>query len=115
MATVMEHAPAYRDLLKVVPFANRESYQTLRAYVREWTLAQRSYDDSGQHMALDSSAPMGIGQDEEKGTKRKGEKGKGKKGNGDVKEKACTDDSLLCWRGEGLVASAVTRKPSAGS
>ena len=46
VATVIEHAPAaYRDLLKVVPLANRESYQTLRAYVREWTLAQRTYDD----------------------------------------------------------------------
>ena len=36
VATVMEHAPAaYRDLLKVIPLANRETYQALRAYVRE--------------------------------------------------------------------------------
>ena len=32
VATVMEHAPAaYRDFLKVVPSANRETYHTLRA------------------------------------------------------------------------------------
>ena len=32
VATVMERAPAgHRDLLKVVPLANRECYQTLRA------------------------------------------------------------------------------------
>ena len=42
-ATVMEHAPAaFRDLLKKVPLANRGSCKTLRACVREWTLAQRS-------------------------------------------------------------------------
>ena len=46
VATVMEHAPpAYRDLLPVVPLTNRESHQALRAYVREWTLAQRTHDD----------------------------------------------------------------------
>ena len=39
IAAAAGHAPAaYRDLLKVVPLANRESYQALRAYVREWTL-----------------------------------------------------------------------------
>ena len=36
VATVKEHAPAaYRDFLKVVPLANRETYHTLRAQVRE--------------------------------------------------------------------------------
>ena len=87
------------DLLKVVPLANRISYGDLRACVREWTLAQRCFDDGAQHMALDSSAPMAIGQVQgakEKGKKWKGEeKGTGKKGNGDVKEKAWTDDFLL--------------------
>ena len=46
----MEHTPtAYRDLLKVVPLVIRESYQALRAHVRGWTLAQRTYDDLGRH------------------------------------------------------------------
>ena len=71
MATVMEHAPAAcRDLLKVVPLENRDAYQTLRAYVREWTLAQQTYDDFGHNMAHDTSAPMDIGQ--VKGVDRKG-------------------------------------------
>ena len=62
VATVMEHAPvAYRDLLEVVPLANRETYQPLRAYVREWTLAQRTYDDLGRHTTPDTSAPRDIG------------------------------------------------------
>ena len=52
MATVREQTPAYR-----------ESYQALRAYVREWTLARGSYDDRGQHMALDSSAPFALKSD----------------------------------------------------
>ena len=77
VATVMEHAPeAQRDLLKVVPLANRESYQALRAYVREWTLAQRTCDDRGP----DTSAPMDIGQ--VKGTKgraRRARKGKARR------------------------------------
>ena len=48
VAIVMKHAPAaYRDLLKVVPLANPETYQALRAYVREWTLAQRNLRRSG--------------------------------------------------------------------
>ena len=63
VATVMEHAPAaYRDLLKVVRLSNRETYQALRAYMREWTLAQRTYDDHGRHTTPDTSAPMDIGQ-----------------------------------------------------
>ena len=62
-ATVMEHAPAaYGDLLKVVPLANRETYQALRAYVRERTLAQRTYDDHGRYTTPDTSAPMDIRQ-----------------------------------------------------
>ena len=106
VATVMEHALAtYRDLLKVVPLANRESYQVLRAFVREWTLAQRKYGDLGRHTTPDTSAPMDTGQ--VKGTKRKGkkskirkgqEKGKGKKDNGEAKGNARTDDS--CFAGE---------------
>ena len=43
VAIVMEHAAACGDPLKVVPWSNRESYQALRAYVREWTLAQRTF------------------------------------------------------------------------
>ena len=86
-------------LLKVVPLANRKSYGDLRACVREWTLAQRCFDDGAQHMTLDSSAPMDIGQVQgakEKGKKWKGdEKDTGKKGNGNVKEKAWTDDFPL--------------------
>ena len=75
VATVMEHAPAaYRDLLKVVPSANRETYHALRAYVREWTLAQGTCGDHGRHTTPDTSAPMDIGQ--VKGTKGKGKKGK---------------------------------------
>ena len=68
----MERAPAaHRDLFcKVVPLANRESYQALRVHVREWTLAQRTSETP------DTSAPMGIGQ--VKGTKGKGKKGKRK-------------------------------------
>ena len=55
VATVVERAPAaYRDLLKVVLLANRETDQTLRAHVREWTLAQRTFDDLGRHMAHDT-------------------------------------------------------------
>ena len=97
MATVMENvAAAYCDLLKVVPLANRKSHGDLRACVREWTLAQRCFDDRGQHMALDLSAQVDIGQvpgAKERGKKWKGEeKGKGMQGNGDVKEKAWTDD-----------------------
>ena len=66
----MQHAPAaYRDFLKVVPLAHRESTQTLRAHVREWTVAQRSYDDLRRHMAPDTSSTMYIGQ--VKGTKGK--------------------------------------------
>ena len=58
VATVMAHAStAYRD-------------QAFRAYVREWTLAPRTYDDLGRHMAHDTSAPMDIGQ--VKGFKCKG-------------------------------------------
>ena len=76
MATVMEHAAAaHCDLLKVVPLANRKSCGDLRACVREWTLAQRCFDDGGQHMALDSSAPMDIGQVQ--GAKERGKKWKG--------------------------------------
>ena len=60
------------------------------------TLAQRTYDDLGRHMAHDTSAPMDIGQ--ENGVKGKGEKGKkrkgkGKKDNGEAKRNAQTDDS----------------------
>ena len=74
----MEHAPAaYRDLLKVVPLANRETHQTLRAYVRGCTLAPGTYDDLGRYMARDTSAPMDIVQVRD--VKEKGEKGKGKK------------------------------------
>ena len=75
VATVMEHAPAaYRDLLQVVPLANRETYQALRAYVREWTLAQRTYDDLGRHTTPDTSVPMDIRQ--VNGTRKKGKKGR---------------------------------------
>ena len=101
-ATLMEHAPAtYRDLLKVVPLANRETYQALRAYVGEWTLAQRTYDDLGRHTTPSTSAPMGIGP--VKGTKEKGkkgmngkgkEKGKGIRDIGEAKERR----SLFCRR-----------------
>ena len=81
VATVMEHTPtAYRDLLKVVLWEIRESYQALRAHVRGWTLAQRTYDDLGRHTTPDTSAPMDIGQ-------ATGTKGKGKKGNEEGKEK----------------------------
>ena len=103
VATVMEHAPAAnRDLLKVVPLAIRESYQALRAYVRERTLAQRTNDDFGQHTTPDTSASMDIGQ--VKGTKGKGKKGKkgkgkekgmGKRDNGEAKGNAWTDESYF--------------------
>ena len=94
VATVLEHArAAYCELLKVILLANRETYQTLRAYVREWTLAQRTCDDLGRHMAHDTLAPMDIGQVEAaKGRCNKGkngegkEKGKSKKGNGEAKD-----------------------------
>ena len=122
VATVMEHAPAaFRDLLKVVPLANRESDQTLRAKVREWTLAQRSCDDLGQHVAPDTSAPVDIGQVQ--GTKGKGkkdkkgkgkEKGKGEKDNGQAKGHAWTNDSVLL-ASVGTVASGDTRRTSVGS
>ena len=102
VAIVMAHAPAAdRDLLQAVPLANRETYQALRAYMREWTLAQRTYGGHGRHTTPDTSALMDIGQ--VKGTKGKGkkgkkgkgkEKGKGKRDNGEVKEKR----SLFCWR-----------------
>ena len=38
VAEVIKNRPAaHRDLLKVVPLANRETCQTLRGDVREWT------------------------------------------------------------------------------
>ena len=57
LATVIEHASAaYRDLLKVVPLANRETFLSLRAYVREWTLALRTHGDLGRHVAHDTAS-----------------------------------------------------------
>ena len=93
---------AYPEILKVVALANREIYHTLRAHVREWTLAQRTSDDFGRHMAHDTSAPMdtkqvkGVKGKGKKGTKGKGkEKGKSKKDNGEAKGHAQTDDSYF--------------------
>ena len=84
VATVMEHAPAaYRDLLKVVPLANRESYQALRAYVRGWTLAQRQ-------TTSDTSAPMDRAR---KGKSRRN--AKARKTTGEAKGNAWTDDSYF--------------------
>ena len=121
VATAMERSPAAdRDLLKVVPLATCETYQTFRAYVREWTLAQRTYDDLGRHTTSDTSAPMDIGQ--VKGTKGKGnkgkkgkgkEKGKSKKENGEAEGNAWTIPILLA--SVCIVASGVTRRASAGS
>ena len=92
VATVMEHASAvYRDLLEVVPLTNRESHQVLRAYVREWTLAQRTYDDLGRYTTPDTSAPMDTGQ--VKGTKGKGKKGKKAKGKENGKSKKDNSES----------------------
>ena len=109
VATVMEHAPAAcRDLLKVVPLANREIYQALLAYVREWTLA-RTNDDLGPHATPDTSAPMDIGQ--VKGTEGKGKKGNGMRDSGEAKER---DDSFFLLASAGIVASGVTRSLSAG-
>ena len=99
VASVMAHAPAAdRDLWKVVHLANRETYQALRAYVREWTMAQRTYEDLERHTTPDTSAPMDIGQ--VKGTQGKGKqdrKGKGERqgqerDNGEAKER---DDSYV--------------------
>ena len=77
-----QHAlAAYRDLLNVVPLANRESYQALRAYVREWALTQRTYDDRGRNTTPDTSAPMDFGQvNGTIGKGKKGEKGAGECG-----------------------------------
>ena len=91
VATVMEHTPtAYRDLLKVVPLVICESYQALRARVRGWTLAQRTYDDLGRHATPDTSSPMDIGQ-------ATGTKGKGKKGNGVVTEHVHPQRTAQIW------------------
>ena len=62
------------DLLKVVPWQIASLTETC-VHVLEWTLAQRCFDNGGQHMALDSSAPMDIGQVQ--GAKEKGKKWKG--------------------------------------
>ena len=82
VATVMEHAPErYRDLLRMIPLKDRESYAALRAYLREWCLTQRSYDHEGgravSNTASTATAGMDIGQVKGKG-KEKGKKGKGK-------------------------------------
>ena len=93
---VMEHASAaYRDLLKEVPLANRESFQALRAYVREWTLAQRTYDDLGRHTALDVSADGHWASQRDEGKGQERGKARGKKGNGEAKCNAWTDDSYF--------------------
>ena len=120
VATVMDHAPAaYRDFLKVVPFVNRECYQALRAYVREWTLAQRKYDDLGRHMAQCMSAPMDIGQvkgDNGKGKKcRSKEKGKSKKENDAARRKCDRQTIPTMLASVGTVTSGNTRKSSVGS
>ena len=48
VATVIEHAPApYRDLLRMMPQANKATYGALRAYIHEWTMMQRPYDYQG--------------------------------------------------------------------
>ena len=61
VATVMEHAPATcRAPLKVVHSTNRETHQALRAYVLEWTLAQRSYDDLGRPGPCDIGQVNGV-------------------------------------------------------
>ena len=87
----MEQAPAdLCDLLKVVPLAKRETCQALRAYVREWTLVQRTYDD----LDPDTSAPMDIRQ--VKGVKGKGKNGKGKKGKGKGKERVKNVSGMYC-------------------
>ena len=121
VATVMEHAPAaYRDLLKVVRLASRETHQTLRACVRECALAQRTYAGLGRHMAHDTSAPMDIGHIGQvkvvKSERVKKGKGKGenkdKKESGDAKGSAPTDDSHIA--GEcGYCGKWSTRRPSA--
>ena len=53
--TAMEHAPAaYRDLLKVVPMANRESYQGLRVYTEHLTVRTHAHFFSlGTHVRCD--------------------------------------------------------------
>ena len=79
VATVLEHAPAtYRDVLKIVPMGARQTYPALRAYLREWCLSQRGYDDLG----MKTGSPMDVGQVKGKGKKGKGDKDKGK-GKGD--------------------------------
>ena len=59
-------------------------------YVREWTLAQRTYDDFGRHMAHETSAPMDIGQVRD--VKGKGKQGNGKQGKGKEKGKRKKDN-----------------------
>ena len=119
VAIVMEHVPAaYRDLLKVAPWANRETYQTLRACVRQWPLVQRTCDDLGRHMAHDTAAPSDNGQVKgATGTGAKGKKSKskgegdGKKDIGGAKGNAQTDDSYFA----GECGKSYTRWPSAGN
>ena len=73
----MELAPAaYRDLLKMVPMANRETHRTLRAHVRELSLTQRTCDDLGLQVAHDTSAPMDIGKARLRKARRANAKGK---------------------------------------
>ena len=94
VATVMEHAPAaYRDLLKLIPLENRKYYQASRTYVREWGLAQRTFDDPGRHTTPDTSAPMDIGQ--VKGTRGKGKKGKKGKGKEKGKKREETRGQMI--------------------
>ena len=74
VATVLEHAPAtYRDVLKIVPMGARQTYPALRAYLREWCLSQRGYDDLG----MKTGSPMDVGQ-----VKGKGKEGQGRQGQG---------------------------------
>ena len=66
VATVLEHAPLmYCDSLRMMPQASRSSYAGLRGYIREWCVAQRTYDARGNQATSASSCgptPMDIGQ-----------------------------------------------------
>ena len=94
----MEHAPAaYRDLLKVVPLANRESYQPCVRSCESGRWHRESMVTLGGTRPLTRQRRWILGTcTKGKGNKGKGqEKGKGKKDNGEAKGNARTDDSCF--------------------
>ena len=75
IATVLEHVPAvYREGLRMIPQHNRDTYASLRSYIREWCVAQRTYDPMG-NQASSAARPVPMEVDAIKGGKSYGKMG----------------------------------------